>query len=171
MRYAFREFELDTEVFELRHSGALLSLEPKAFDVLLYLLEHRDRVVPKDELLHELWPEQAVTELPAKVSTFKCGARAARACKFGGKTHVAISRSCTLIREGSVGGKFGGSKKESCMDARIAPSGVAGVRGSGSGPLALNSATVLNPMPAGNGATSGNTNAGWLRMRLKPVTT
>ena len=62
MRYAFREFELDTEVFELRHSGALLSLAPKAFDVLVYLLEHRDRVVPKDELLHELWPEQAVTD-------------------------------------------------------------------------------------------------------------
>ena len=62
MRYAFREFELDTETFELRHTGAVLSLEPKAFNVLQYLLEHRDRVVPKDELLQQLWPEQAVTD-------------------------------------------------------------------------------------------------------------
>ncbi len=62
MRYIFHDFELDTQVFELRNAGMLLRLEPKAFNVLLYLIEHRERVISKDELLQHLWPDQAVTD-------------------------------------------------------------------------------------------------------------
>ena len=37
-------------------------LRPKTFDVLLYLIRHRGRVVAKQELLDELWPGTAVSE-------------------------------------------------------------------------------------------------------------
>jgi len=56
MRYAFGPFELDVAVYELRRDGAPVPLQPKLFDLLLYLLERRNRVVAGPELLTALWP-------------------------------------------------------------------------------------------------------------------
>src|SRR5687767_12090980 len=42
-------------------AGDPIPLEPKAFDLLVHLIEHRDRLVPKDELLESLWPGTFVT--------------------------------------------------------------------------------------------------------------
>ena len=62
MRYVFGDYELDTQRYELRHAGTPHALEPQAFNVLVYLVQHRDRVVPKEELLEQLWPQQYVSE-------------------------------------------------------------------------------------------------------------
>jgi len=62
MRYAFDDFELDTELFELRHGSSTVPLEPQVFDLLAYLVQHHGRVVPKDELLDHIWPERYITE-------------------------------------------------------------------------------------------------------------
>jgi predicted ATPase len=53
--YAFDEFVLDVSAFSLRRAGEALPIQPKALDVLLYLIRHRDRVVPKHELLENVW--------------------------------------------------------------------------------------------------------------------
>lgn len=42
--------------------GQAQVLEPRPFDLLLYLIEHRERVVPKDELLQQLWPHEFVSD-------------------------------------------------------------------------------------------------------------
>ena len=60
--YGFEDFELDTARYQLRRGGQPVQLEPKAFDVLLYLIEHRDRVVSKDELLDAVWGGHYVSE-------------------------------------------------------------------------------------------------------------
>ena len=62
MIYDFEDFELDIQRYELRHAGTQCALEPQAFKVLIYLVENRDRVVRKDELLEHLWPGQHVSE-------------------------------------------------------------------------------------------------------------
>jgi class 3 adenylate cyclase/DNA-binding winged helix-turn-helix (wHTH) protein/tetratricopeptide (TPR) repeat protein len=62
MRYVFGDYELDTQRYELRHAGIPRALEPQVFNVLLYLVQHRDRMVPKEELLEQLWPQQYVSE-------------------------------------------------------------------------------------------------------------
>jgi DNA-binding winged helix-turn-helix (wHTH) protein/tetratricopeptide (TPR) repeat protein len=62
MIHAFRGCELDEELFQLRRRGRVVKLEPKAFDLLAYLLRHRDRVVPKLELLRAVWADVVVTE-------------------------------------------------------------------------------------------------------------
>ena len=62
MVYAFGACTLDTDRYELRRAGLLCPLEPQALDVLAYLLEHRDRVVTKHELLDQLWPDRVVGE-------------------------------------------------------------------------------------------------------------
>jgi TolB-like protein/DNA-binding winged helix-turn-helix (wHTH) protein/tetratricopeptide (TPR) repeat protein len=52
----FSTYELDFARHELRHSGALVALQPTPLRVLLYLAEHRDRTVPRRELLDAIWP-------------------------------------------------------------------------------------------------------------------
>ena len=73
MIYAFGEFELDAALYELRRAGEAVRIPPKTFDVLRCLIEHRDRVVAKQELLEELWPAEAVTEsvLPTNISAIR----------------------------------------------------------------------------------------------------
>ena len=46
--HSFEEFELDTELFELRRQGQRVPIEPQVFNVLQYLIEHADHVVSKD---------------------------------------------------------------------------------------------------------------------------
>jgi DNA-binding winged helix-turn-helix (wHTH) protein len=58
----FNNSELDTRLFELRHQGPRVSIEPQTYDVLAYLLSHRDRVVSKQELLDQLWQGRIVSE-------------------------------------------------------------------------------------------------------------
>lgn len=62
MRYAFDDYELDTDVFELRHLGEVVPLARRPLDLLAYLLTHRDRVLLKDELLANVWQGVRVTE-------------------------------------------------------------------------------------------------------------
>jgi DNA-binding winged helix-turn-helix (wHTH) protein len=54
--------ELDEALFELRREGAAVPLEPQAFDVLVHLVRHRDRVVAKEELMDAVWGGRFVSE-------------------------------------------------------------------------------------------------------------
>jgi DNA-binding winged helix-turn-helix (wHTH) protein len=62
MSYRFADCELDPSRYHLYREGDRIEIEPKAFDVLVYLVRHRDRMVAKDELLDKLWPGQVVGE-------------------------------------------------------------------------------------------------------------
>ena len=62
MRVRIGEYTLDTVAHELRDDQGPIGLEPRAFELLVYLFEHRDRAVPKDELLESLWSGRHVTE-------------------------------------------------------------------------------------------------------------
>ncbi len=55
MRYAFNEFELDPDKFELRRDGDLVALEPQVFALLKFLIERRDRMVSKDDIIENVW--------------------------------------------------------------------------------------------------------------------
>src|SRR6266511_2733336 len=56
------DLEFDPALFEVRRAGAVVPLEPQAFDVLSYLVAHRDRVVPKEELMDGVWGGRFVSE-------------------------------------------------------------------------------------------------------------
>ncbi|MCG8592122.1 MAG: AAA family ATPase, partial [Proteobacteria bacterium] len=62
MIYRFSDFELDEAAWELRREGRVVDVQPKALAVLFFLVEHRDRVVSKGELVDALWPGVAVTD-------------------------------------------------------------------------------------------------------------
>jgi hypothetical protein len=54
--FRFEEAELDTAAYELRVDGARVPVAPQVFEVLTYLVEHRDRLVPRTEILHDPAP-------------------------------------------------------------------------------------------------------------------
>lgn len=62
MPWRFGPYLLDVARRELRVVGEVRSLQPQVFAVLAYLVRHRERVVPKDELLRVLWPDAIVTD-------------------------------------------------------------------------------------------------------------
>jgi DNA-binding winged helix-turn-helix (wHTH) protein len=62
MIYHFDQFELDVDRFELREEGAVQPLEPQVFTLLAYLIEYRERLVPKNELFEKLWDGRVVTD-------------------------------------------------------------------------------------------------------------
>lgn len=62
MVYRFRDCELDEARRVLRRRGHEQPVQPKVLDLLLFLLRHRTRLVPKELLFRELWPDAIVTE-------------------------------------------------------------------------------------------------------------
>jgi TolB-like protein/DNA-binding winged helix-turn-helix (wHTH) protein len=62
MIYQFSTFELDTATFELRDGGKSLALEPQVFALLALLIENRERLVSKDEILEKVWDGRVVTD-------------------------------------------------------------------------------------------------------------
>ena len=62
MRYTFADCVLDTQLHTLSRGGRYLRLRPKVFQVLTYLLAHRDCVVSKQELCDQVWAAQAVSD-------------------------------------------------------------------------------------------------------------
>lgn len=81
MIYRFAGFEIDVAQRELRRSGRTLHLQPRTFDLLVFLIRNRHRVVGKDELLEALWAGRVVEE---------------------GALHRVVSLVRTALREGDA---------------------------------------------------------------------
>lgn len=60
--YEFDGFRADPVRRRLSRGGEAVSLTPKAFSILLALLEKRGQVVPKEDLIQQIWPDTFVTE-------------------------------------------------------------------------------------------------------------
>lgn len=62
MRFSFADQTLDTDRRELRRGEVLVALEPQVFDLLMYLVRNRDRVVSKDDLIAAVWGGRIVSD-------------------------------------------------------------------------------------------------------------
>ena len=62
MIYRFGSFELDTARMELRDGGQAVPVEPQVFALLRLLVERRDRMVPRDEIISEIWDGRFVSD-------------------------------------------------------------------------------------------------------------
>ena len=61
-RYRFGPFELQPDKRQLLKDGAMISLRPRAFDLLVALVDRAGHLVTKDELLDRVWPKMVVEE-------------------------------------------------------------------------------------------------------------
>ena len=62
MIYRFDRFELDLAAVELRADGEVVKLERQVFGLLAFLLENRERLVSKDEIIEKVWDGRIVTD-------------------------------------------------------------------------------------------------------------
>jgi len=62
MIYRFGPFELDLARFELRTAGVPCAIEPQVFSLLAFLVEHRERLVSRDEIIEKVWDGRVVTD-------------------------------------------------------------------------------------------------------------
>ena len=60
--YAFGRFRIDLASRQLLRDGVRVPLPAKAYEALVLLIRHRDRVVTKDELMRALWPDAIVSD-------------------------------------------------------------------------------------------------------------
>ena len=93
MQFHFSDHVLDAGLRELTRGGENIAVEPQVFDLLIYLVENRDRVVSKDDLIETVWDGRIVSE-----STLTSRINAARkAVGDSGKDQAVIR---TIARKG-----------------------------------------------------------------------
>jgi TolB-like protein len=62
VQFLFNDHMLDVRRRELRKGGEQIAVEPQVFDLLVYLVENRDRVVTKDDLIASIWGGRIISE-------------------------------------------------------------------------------------------------------------
>jgi TolB-like protein len=62
VQFLFADHTLDTDRRELRRGAARIAVEPQVFDLLVYLVQNRDRVVSKDDLITSVWAGRSVSD-------------------------------------------------------------------------------------------------------------
>ena len=85
-RYRFGDYTLSASTRELKRGNAPVSIAPRAFDCLAYLIEHRDRAVGKDELVAAIWERVDVSDTQLGQTVL----RARRAVNDDGQTQNVI---------------------------------------------------------------------------------
>jgi DNA-binding winged helix-turn-helix (wHTH) protein/TolB-like protein len=62
MKYQIAEYLIDTSRYRISSGDAVIPAEPKVFDLLVYLVRHRDRVLSREELFREVWDGREVSD-------------------------------------------------------------------------------------------------------------
>src|ERR1700704_6526730 len=62
VQFVFDDHVLDTDRRELHRGRTAVAVEPQVFDLILHLVENRDRVVSKDDLIASVWRGRIVSE-------------------------------------------------------------------------------------------------------------
>ncbi|MBV1911843.1 MAG: winged helix-turn-helix domain-containing protein, partial [Kangiellaceae bacterium] len=62
MIYQFNDFQLDPSNFSLHKIGKFIAIEPQVFNLIIYLIENRMRLVTRDEIFENLWSDRDVLD-------------------------------------------------------------------------------------------------------------
>ncbi|HLQ88688.1 MAG TPA: winged helix-turn-helix domain-containing protein [Xanthobacteraceae bacterium] len=84
MRYLFEDFVLDTDRRELQRGASLIPVAPQVFDLLAYLIRHRERVVTKDEVVASIWEGRAVSDSALTTGSMRRGSSSVTAATISG---------------------------------------------------------------------------------------
>jgi TolB-like protein/DNA-binding winged helix-turn-helix (wHTH) protein len=132
VQFQFSNHVLDGNLRELTRGGQSVAVEPQVFDLLMYLVENRDRVVSKDDLIESIWHGRIVSE-----STLTSRINAARTAVGDTGKDQAVIR--TIARKGFrfVGDVRGAVAPRTATSGALAPQGATTVASpSGANPIA-----------------------------------
>ncbi len=95
VRFLFENYCLDADRRELACGSELIAIGPKVFDLLLYLVQNRDQVVTRDDLLQAIWQGRIVSEstLTSHVNAVRKIWQYAGTSGFSFHRGVAVSKS------------------------------------------------------------------------------
>ena len=62
MIYKFNNIEIDTKNYRLLMDKKMVAVEPQVFNLIVYLLKHKDRLVTREEMLDNLWQGRVVSD-------------------------------------------------------------------------------------------------------------
>lgn len=118
--YQFGDCRLVLPSREIFHKGDLVPVEPKVFDLLVYLIGNRDRAVDKNELQDEVWSGTIVTE----ASVTRCVMKARRAIggPEGTSAYIRTVRGHGYTFTGNVTESFGAAGPALAMSLPDKPS-------------------------------------------------
>jgi TolB-like protein/tetratricopeptide (TPR) repeat protein len=127
MQFQFSDHVLDAGLRELTRGGENVAVEPQVFDLLIYLVENRNRVVSKDDLIETIWNGRFVSE-----STLASRINAARKAVGDSGKDQAVIRTIArkgfrfvgdLDAEAPQGAKAGGELPQLEVSPSAVPSG------------------------------------------------
>ena len=87
MTLSFDDYEIDVERRELRRAKIPVHVEPQVFDLLTYLVENRDRVVTKDDLIASVWGGRIVSDSTLTAASMPHERRGRQRCGPEADTH------------------------------------------------------------------------------------
>lgn len=122
----FLGFELHRDRRELRYGGQLVKLRKRPLDVLFYLMDARERVVPREELLEVVWADTCVSDA-AVASAIRDLRKALSGCRAGGGAATDIVQThhgfgYRFVAEISVDPSEASSQRLAPVDPNGAPS-------------------------------------------------
>ena len=95
--YSFDGFVVDKDRLEMRSDGQPVTMEPQVFSLLIHLLENRDRVISKDELIASVWNGRIVSDATLN-SRNKCPAAGGRRQREAAAGHQDLSKTRVPLR-------------------------------------------------------------------------
>src|SRR5882757_9003160 len=131
VQFHFSDHVLDAGLRELTRGGQTIPVEPQVFDLLIYLVQNRDRVVSKDDLIERIWDGRIVSE-----STLTSRINAARKAVGDTGKHQALIR--TIARKGF---RFVGEVRDA-----LAPGAANGAHAPQGAPAADAATSALPPL-------------------------
>jgi DNA-binding winged helix-turn-helix (wHTH) protein/alpha-beta hydrolase superfamily lysophospholipase len=157
MLVLFNNLTLDTQRRELRAGDAAIAIEPQVFDLVVYLIENRDRVVSKDDLIASVWAGRIVSDstLDSRINAARKAIGdsgkeqrlirtvARKGVRFVGEVHEADKPQDTHVRRASA--PLPSSRPSQTISFCRASDGVnIAMASAGAGPILLKTANWLN---------------------------
>ncbi len=62
MIYKFNSYQIDSNNFSIQNEGIAIEIEPRVFDLIVYLIEHQEKLVTRDELFKNVWQGRNVLD-------------------------------------------------------------------------------------------------------------
>ncbi|MCW5746547.1 MAG: winged helix-turn-helix domain-containing protein [Alphaproteobacteria bacterium] len=132
MRYRFDDFEVDTDRYEIRRSGAVQPVEPLVFDLVVFFARNPGRIVGREEIIDNVWQGRVVSD--ATISSCVKSARRALGDSGDNQSYIRTVRGRGFEFKGQIT-ILDGASLNGAATGRLATPDVARAAGSDSKPV------------------------------------